>query len=53
MVLETRKATQEEIQKIKNRYSKMKSSGELDRILARLEKKQKSANNKSGPHPHH
>lgn len=53
MVLDTIHADLDEVAKIKERYLGLKSSGDLDRKLARLMKKQKRATTTNGPHPHY
>jgi hypothetical protein len=53
LVLESNEVPEEEINKIKRKYILYKKSGELDKKLARLLKKQKRAAIHNGPHPHH
>jgi hypothetical protein len=43
----------EEIERIRERFIKMKNTGELEKRLKQLNKKQKRAVTTSGPHPHH
>lgn len=44
---------QEEIERIRERFIRMKNIGELERKLKQLNRKQKKAFTTSGPHPHH
>eukprot|EP00347_Sterkiella_histriomuscorum_P009002 403342907 len=53
LVLDSKQVPEEEIQKIKQRYYQQKRSGELDKKLGRLYKKQKRASVHNGPHPHY
>ena len=53
MVLDALSVNQEEIGKIKGYYSRLRQTGELDKILTRLMRKQKRAMTTNGPHPHH
>ena len=53
LVLETAMTAQEEVDKIIMRYKQMQRSGELDRRMKALLKKQKRATTTNGPHPHH
>lgn len=53
MVLEAAVQNKDEIEKVRERYTKMKNSGDLERKLKYLNKKQKRAVTTSGPHPHH
>ncbi|CDW82003.1 UNKNOWN [Stylonychia lemnae] len=53
LVLESNPVPEEEIKKIKNRYISCRHSGELDKKLAKLQRKQRKAAVHNGPHPHH
>jgi hypothetical protein len=53
LVLESSQVPEEEIKKIKSRYLSYIKSGELDKKLIKLSKKQRKAAVHNGPHPHH
>lgn len=53
MVLDAAVQNKEEIEKIRERYVKSKNSGDLEKKLRQLNKKQRRAVTTSGPHPHH
>jgi hypothetical protein len=53
LVLESNPVPEEEIKKIKSKYLSYRKSGELDKQLVRLHKKQRKAAIHNGPHPHH
>jgi hypothetical protein len=46
-------ASAEDVQAVKSKYHGLIRSGELERRLSRLMKKQKRATTTNGPHPHH